>query len=41
VQGTAEGEPFTRDQLDRMLEAAERAGRRILRVQKEWMKGGR
>ena len=41
VQGTAEGDPFTRDQLDRMLEAAERAGRRILRVQKEWMKGGR
>jgi ribonuclease PH len=41
IQGTAEGEPFTRDQLDRMLEAAVRAGRRILRVQKEWMRGGR
>lgn len=34
VQGTAEGKPFTRNQLDRMLEAAVRAGRRILRVQK-------
>ena len=41
VQGTAEGEPFSRDQLDRMLKAAVRAGRRILRVQREWMKEGR
>lgn len=41
VQGTAEGEPFTRVQLDRMLEAAVRAGRRIIRVQRQWMGGGR
>ncbi len=41
VQGTAEGEPFTRRQLDRMLEAAVRAGKRILRVQKQWKGGGR
>ena len=40
VQGTAEGRPFTKDQLDRMLEAALRGARRILRIQKEWMGGG-
>jgi ribonuclease PH len=41
VQGTAEGKPFTRSQLDRMLEAAVRAGRRIIRIQKEWKESGR
>jgi ribonuclease PH len=41
VQGTAEGEPFTKDQLDRMLEAAVRAGKRIIRIQKQWMGGSR
>ncbi len=41
VQGTAEGKPFTTDQLDRMLGAAVRAGRRIIRVQKQWKEGGR
>jgi ribonuclease PH len=38
VQGTAEGKPFTREQLDGMLEAAVRAGKRILALQKEWMR---
>lgn len=38
VQGTAEGEPFSTDWLDRMLRAAMRAGRRIFRVQREWMR---
>ena len=41
IQGTAEGAPFTREQMDRMLEAAVRAGKRILRVQKQWKGGGR
>ena len=41
VQGTAEGEPFSREQLDRMLDAAVRAGKRILRIQKAWMGRGR
>jgi ribonuclease PH len=41
VQGTAEGKPFTRTELDRMLEAAVRAGKRILALQKEWMRGKR
>jgi ribonuclease PH len=40
VQGTAEGEPFRRSQLDEMLAAAMAAGRRILRIQKAWMRGG-
>jgi ribonuclease PH len=39
VQGTAEGEPFSRDQLDAMLLAACAAGRKILRIQKGWMRG--
>jgi ribonuclease PH len=39
VQGTAEGKPFTRGELDGMLEAAVRAGKRILALQKEWMRG--
>lgn len=38
VQGTAEGEPFTRDELDRMLLAAVRAGKKILKVQNAWSK---
>jgi len=41
IQGTAEGEPFTREQMDRMLEAAVRAGKRILKIQKQWKGGGR
>jgi ribonuclease PH len=36
VQGTAEGEPFSTDSLDRMLKAAMRAGKKIFRVQEEW-----
>src|SRR5512134_917624 len=39
VQGTAEGAPFSRGQLDAMLVAAVRAGRGILGVQKAWMRG--
>ena len=38
VQGTAEGKPFTREQLDGMLEASVRAGKRILALQKERMR---
>jgi ribonuclease PH len=38
VQGTAEGAPFSRDQLDAMLHAALRSGRKILKVQKAWMR---
>jgi ribonuclease PH len=41
IQGTAEGAPFTREQMDRMLEAAVRAGKRILKIQKQWKGGGR
>jgi len=41
IQGTAEGAPFTREQMDRMLQAAVRAGKRILRIQKQWKGGGR
>jgi ribonuclease PH len=39
VQGTAEGAPFSRGQLDAMLLAAVRAGRKILGVQQAWMRG--
>ena len=35
VQGTAERNPFTREQLDAMLAAATGAGRRILEIQRE------
>jgi ribonuclease PH len=38
VQGTAEGVPFSRDQLDELLLAAMRAGKRILQIQKAWMR---
>jgi ribonuclease PH len=41
VQGTAEGKPFTRGELDGMLEAAVHAGKRILAIQKAWMRGKR
>lgn len=41
VQGTAEGAPFTRGQLDAMLLAACAAGQRIVRVQKAWKRGKR
>ena len=40
VQGTAEGAPFSRKELDRMLSAAERACREILRDQRRH-EGGR
>jgi ribonuclease PH len=39
IQGTAEGAPFSREQLDAMLLAALRAGKKILAVQKAWMRG--
>lgn len=41
VQGTAEGKPFTRERMDRMLKAAMRAGKRIVRIQRRWMREGR
>lgn len=41
IQGTAEGAPFTRDQLDAMLRAAMRGGKRIVRVQNAWIRGDR
>jgi ribonuclease PH len=41
VQGTAEGAPFTRGQLDAMLLAAMHAGEKIVRVQKAWKRGKR
>ncbi|MCL1926298.1 MAG: ribonuclease PH [Syntrophorhabdaceae bacterium] len=39
VQGAAEREPFTREQLDAMLAAAAKAGNSIFEVQREWAKG--
>ncbi|GAB4231868.1 MAG: ribonuclease PH [Deltaproteobacteria bacterium] len=39
VQGTAEREPFTREQLDAMLSAAVAAGRKILKVQRRYAEG--
>jgi ribonuclease PH len=39
VQGTAEGAPFSREQLDAMLRAALRAGKKIHGVQMAWMRG--
>ncbi len=38
VQGTAEGQPFSRAQLDAMLLAAVRAAKKVLQVQKSWMR---
>src|SRR5512134_3417026 len=38
VQGTAEGAPFARTQLDAMLRSAVRAGKKVLAVQKAWMR---
>ena len=40
VQGTSEGGPFGRDALDRMLRLARRGIGRILRLQREAVKGG-
>jgi ribonuclease PH len=40
VQGTAEREPFTREQLDAMLTAAAAAGRKILKVQRRYAERG-
>jgi ribonuclease PH len=39
VQGTAEREPFSREQLDGMLSAAVAAGRKILGEQRRWTRG--
>lgn len=36
VQGTAEGDPFSRPELDAMLDGALKAGKAILAVQAEW-----
>ncbi|HEY3490224.1 MAG TPA: ribonuclease PH [Candidatus Deferrimicrobiaceae bacterium] len=36
VQGTAEGDPFSRAELDAMLDGALKAGKAILAVQAEW-----
>ena len=35
VQGTAEGEPFTREQLDAILECAKEAMKTIFKAQKQ------
>jgi ribonuclease PH len=35
VQGTAEGEPFTRAQMDRMIELASRGIARLVALQRE------
>jgi ribonuclease PH len=40
VQGTAERDPFTRDQLAAMLTAGAAAGRKILKVQRRFTEGG-
>jgi ribonuclease PH len=40
VQGTAEREPFSREQLDAMLSAAAVAGKKILKAQRRFSKGG-
>ncbi len=40
VQGTAEGEPFSRIQMDAMLTAAVRSANKIVRVQKSFMRKG-
>jgi ribonuclease PH len=40
VQGTAEREPFTREQLDAMLSAAAVAGKKILKAQRRFAEGG-
>ena len=40
VQGTAERDPFTREQLDAMLSAAAAAGKKILRAQRRFAEGG-
>ena len=40
VQGTAERDPFTREQLDAMLSAGAAAGRRILKAQRRFAEGG-
>jgi ribonuclease PH len=39
VQGTAERDPFTRDQLDAMLSAAAVAGKKILKAQRRFAEG--
>ncbi|MBI5577490.1 MAG: ribonuclease PH [Deltaproteobacteria bacterium] len=41
VQGTAEGRPFTRGQLDAMLRAAMGAGKSIARMQNSWRRGSK
>jgi ribonuclease PH len=39
VQGTAEREPFSREQLDAMLSAAAVAGKKILKAQRRFAEG--
>ncbi len=39
VQGTAERAPFSRNQLDAMLDAAGAAGRKVLKAQRRWTGG--
>jgi ribonuclease PH len=39
VQGTAERDPFTREQLDAMLSAAAAAGKKILKAQRRFAEG--
>ncbi len=40
VQGTAEGEPFSRDDLDTFLELGEKGIKDIIRIQKESLRDG-
>jgi ribonuclease PH len=40
VQGTAEREPFTREQLDAMLSVAAAAGKKIRKAQRRFAEGG-
>jgi ribonuclease PH len=41
VQGTAEGEPFSRAELDAMVDGALKAGKSILALQADWAKAGK
>ncbi len=39
VQGTAEGEPFTREQLDRLVDLAAEGIRRLIDAQRAALRG--
>jgi ribonuclease PH len=39
VQGTAEGSPFSRDELDRLIDLAARGIGRLVRAQRQALKG--